>query len=352
MIRDQSGDPSDFSDRIEEAARDWIIKQDQGFTAEEQDRFFDWLAADPRNANAYGEFRNTWKELDVFVQWKPEHSLSPNPNLLSRLKSPVRFAIPKLLWGLAACLIIGFSLWGLNGGFVLKEANSVPTTVATAYEKHVLNDGSVIELNRGAQVTVNYSRKRRDITLVAGEAYFDVAKDSKRPFVVKAGEVAVEALGTAFNIDLESEQVEVLVTEGQILLETPSFESNSLPTEAETYKPRRALSEGEVTVISSEMLSISPEIEQVSANDIVKRLAWKAGLLEFTRAPLSEVVDQFNRYNDQQIVIADDNLGNLEITAAVKPDDLEAFTRLLELTLPLTAHYQMDNMIELQSIVD
>ena len=96
----------------------------------------------------------------------------------------------------------------------------------------MLDDGSVAELNRGAEIEVNYTVAERRVVLRRGEALFTVAKNPARPFVVRAGGVDVRAVGTAFNVKLAGPNLEVLVTEGTVHVsqQTPAT-SASAPTE-------------------------------------------------------------------------------------------------------------------------
>ena len=81
-----------------------------------------------------------------------------------------------------------------------------------------LVDGSVIQLNTDSHIQVNYEKNQRSIVLMAGEAHFEVAKDPSRPFVVKAGDGMVRAVGTAFTVRINPEALKVIVTEGKVAL--------------------------------------------------------------------------------------------------------------------------------------
>ena len=84
--------------------------------------------------------------------------------------------------------------------------------MALKYQIHRLHDGSIVELNKGAQISIRYSGDERRVDLLSGEAYFEVAKNPDRPFIVSARGIDVKAVGTAFNVRLHNDSLEVLVT--------------------------------------------------------------------------------------------------------------------------------------------
>ncbi len=320
-------------DPVESMAAEWILKFDRGLTGEEQDALFDWLAADPSHAEAYQRRRREWSELDIFAQWKPEHSREPNPDLLADFRSAKAKGLPRIPLAIAAGLVLAFGLWGF---LRLNSPEQLPLfaieTPVSSYQRHVLQDGSIIELNRGSRISVSYDADSRKVELLSGEAHFTVSKNSLRPFVVSAGSIAVEAIGTAFNVEYRSDSVEVLVTEGRVRLGR-SNTSDSLDSLSITTEKTDELVAGQKTVVGDESTRSPSPIETISPSDIVKRLAWKSGLLQYTERSLSKVVADFNLYNDTQIIIVDQTLAERKITAALRPNDIDAFTGLLELTL-------------------
>ncbi len=323
--------------RIDREATDWIAKKARGFTPEEQDAFFDWLALDPRHSEYYGIHWNIWKRLDRLAEWKPEHSHKPNQNLLAyqRRSSSWRFWIS----GLAAAFAVIFSLWLLGTGFFdTNEPQVARRMIANEYESHSLEDGSVIELNSGAEVEVNYTKKERRINLVSSEAHFNVAKDVARPFVVSVRDIEIRAVGTAFNIRLLDDSVEVLVTEGRVEIK------NSKDTDSGDSAIRE-LGAGQLSVVSPEGEDSWLEVEEATYSQIDRILTWKPMLLEFNSTPLSEVIDAFNERNQTKIVIAEAELESLPIMASFRSANVEHFVELLELTLPIRVERENPNEI-------
>jgi len=341
--------PMKDGERINGEASDWIAKQDLGFTPEEQDAFFEWLATDPRHGEAYSARKTMWNDLNVLAEWRPEHSIEPNPDLLavSRSRKVIRWV--SVVTALAAVFLIGLLLNNPWNEILEDEPMLLATGEgALFYEYHVMEDGSIIELNRGTQVAVSYQGDKRSIKLMAGEAHFTVAKDPSRPFVVQARNTLVQAIGTAFNVSMTSEEIEVVVTEGKVLM-SPSvvIESNGVVEEPVDYS--QELLAGQRSLLSIQDEFSFPVVEDISSDQIVRRLAWKDEAINFTNTPLSEVILEFNRRNHTQIVIGDPALESREVTATLRPNNLQGFLEMIEISLNIQTKKEGDFKVILQS---
>lgn len=344
---------SDDERRIGLEAAEWRVKQDRGLTPAEQDSFLQWLAASPEHRTWFAQQDESWRDLDLLASWRPEHSDEPNPDLLAR-PVPVR----RGRW-LGAALALAASIAVAAGVFLWTRADD-GTFVAPVrgYERRTLADGSVVELNRGASLEVRFTPTERRVRLVEGEAQFKVAKNPARPFTVTAGGVSVRALGTAFNVRLGGGDVEVLVTEGVVRVNPPAPAPLAKSTETAAAVsampvPTLAGSEplltaGQRTVVSLTPQAEAPAVMPVTADDLARLLAWQPQLLDYTSAPLSRVVTDFNRLNHLQIVIADESLGRMPIVASFRSDNIDGFLRLLEITANVKAEHEGDNRIVLR----
>jgi transmembrane sensor len=319
-------------ERIDQEAAAWVLRHDRGLTAAEQDEFSHWLGADPRRGGAWARHRQNWARLDLLVKWRPEHAAQPNRDLLAprpRLgwaeRHPWLMALP-----LAAAAAV------VAGVFVAHRHPSAPAEVAgglspvAAIEQHTLEDGSIVELNRGAEVAVLYTPGERHVRLERGEAHFTVAKNPSRPFIVSAGGVDVRAVGTQFDVRLDSAEVQVLVTEGRVRV-----------------GPIPLVKAGEQAVVSLAPGSPSSRVTAVSLAEMDRLLLWRPQLLDFTGAPLPQIVAEFNRHNAVELVIADPALANTRITALMRSDNIEGFVRLLERGFDIHAE-RSDNRIILR----
>lgn len=308
-------------DEIEKSAAQWVVRLERGLSAAEQDEFIDWLTADPRHGDELNVQKAGWNRLNLLADWRPEHGSQPNCDLLAppplsrekRWRPIAGFATVAL----AAALAIGIFL----GTDRRPSAPMAPPPIALIQQR-TLEDGSIVTLNRGAEIAVRYSALERRIELVRGEAHFEVAKNPALPFIVAAEGVAVRAVGTAFKVRLDRSAVEVLVTEGRVgVTPGPAGPVNTPPLQ---------LGPGDRTVVSL-VNPIIPRVTAVSPDDIASSTAWQPRLLEFNDAPLASIVAEFNRSNAPiRIELADVELEHRLLNTAIRSDNVEGFVRLLE----------------------
>lgn len=316
----------DEDDAIQAAAAEWVVREERGLSAAEQDIFLQWLARDPRHAHWIAYHRRTWREFDRLSEWRPEHSVDPNSDLLARTPRQRawwrrRAFVPVAV---AASVAVLAGWFALDGGrdFAPSPASEL-NWAASTYERRVLADGSTLELNAGAAVDVRFGANERRVTLLRGEALFTVSPDPARPFVVRAGGAELQALGTAFNVRLAADSLAVLVTHGRVAVSPPPRTADTMPRTSGPVlgvgQRARVSLDGEAPV----------EIATLSTDEIARELAWQPRLLEFSSAPLAEVVVAFNRHNRVQIVIADPALREMPVVATLRSDQVEVLLRVL-----------------------
>jgi len=316
---------------VESAAAEWLVRHDRGLSPAQQDKFLSWLAASPAHRESFARHRRMWSDFNALAQWRPEHGTVPNPDLLARHRRSAvwRQPVPVLLAAAAiALLLVWIPATRPSGAMSL-------TFEAAAYRQETLPDGSVLDMNRGAHLVVQFSAAERRVLLVQGEAQFAVAKNPVRPFVVRAGGVDVRAIGTAFNVKLVGPNLEVLVTEGTVHVSQPTAPEPTAATTSGSPAPAAtvvlaALNAGHRTVIPVAAVHATPVIVPASPHEIAQILDWQPRLLDFDSTPLAEVVDSFNRRNPQRLVIGDPALAGLPIVASIRSDNVEGFVRLLE----------------------
>ena len=332
-----------FDDAIESSAAEWLVRHDRGLTPAQQDEFLSWLTASAAHRESFERHRQMWGDFNALKQWRPEHGTTPNPDLLARHRRPAPWRRPLPLL-LAAAAAIALTFWLVPAPSPRAEASL--TFETAVYRQEKLPDGSVLDLNRGAHVVVQFSATERRVLLVQGEAQFAVAKNPARPFVVRAGGVDVRAVGTAFNVKLIGPNLEVLVTEGtvhvsqQTVVVTPtSMAAGAAAGSAPSAAPvvLAALTAGQRTVIPVATVIAPPVVVPASVPEIARLLDWQPRLLDFESTPLAEVVENFNRRNSLRLVLGDDGLRALPIVASIRSDNVEGFVRLLEGTMGVRA---------------
>lgn len=311
---------------IEQEAADWIARRYAGLSALEERELAAWRAADPRHAAAWAELDATWRLLDRVRTAAPPVVADdiPGPSVAKRRW---RRFVPAL--ATAAALAIGYlGWWRPAPQETLRFADEAATAVGS-FQKLTLPDGSVVRLNTDSRVEVRYAEHERRVRLLRGEAHFSVAGQPARPFFVEAGGVAVRAVGTAFNVRLNAEAIEVLVTEGKVQVDDVVRGGTVLAPRAPVGIP--LLVAGERAVIPAPAdapQSVSAVL--VSLAEIERSLAWRDRRLEFVAVPLGEIVAEFNRYNRMRLVIEDVELASRRFGGSFRADEPETFVRLLQ----------------------
>jgi transmembrane sensor len=301
------------ADRRSREAAEWLARRDAGLTAVEQDEFLQWLAGDPRHGEWLALHRAVVADFTALAQWRPEHSEEPNPDLLAPQRGRVRWLAPVGL-AAAAAIAIGLAFWG--GG---------SPSPAAPLARRLLEDGSSVELNRGAVVRDAFTAKERRVELVTGEAYFSVAKNPDRPFIVRAGGVDVRAIGTAFSVRLDAGAVEVLVTEGRVGVRHEKESAQIATAAADTAT---LVDAGQKATVSLTTIA-PPQVSAATPAQISRHLGWQTQLLDFSSAPLAVAVAEFNLRNSVQFEIADTDLAAMPIVASIRSDNVEGFVQFL-----------------------
>lgn len=319
----ESTPASPLPEAIVTAASTWLARRDRGLTPAEQDAYLQWLREDERHGLAVARLAKAWSALDTLAEWRPEHSQKPNPDLL---------AVPHRRFWRGAAVVVAFAAALALAFVILKPFGSAPTTVQVVRhsELRTLADGSVVELNKDAEIAVDYSSAERHIRLLRGEAHFTVAKNPDRPFVVTAGGVRVRALGTVFNVRLNGDAVDVLVTEGKVRIDPPKPEELGL---GGALNAAMVGARERTSVNAAVPTALAPEVFEATPDEIESTLSWQGMRINFRETPLDEAVAEFNRYNQEtRIVIADRRIAKLPLGGNFRADNADAFVRMLELT--------------------
>lgn len=325
-----------FPEGVKAAAAAWLAKRDRSLDAGEQDAYLQWLRESPAHGAAITQLEKTWRSLNRLQQWRPLHSPRPNPDLLAprRGKSGWRGVV----LAAAAAMVLAAVVWWPRNAKPIPQRQAI---IHPGPERMTLEDGSVVELNAGAKVEVDFTPNERRVHLVRGEAHFTVAKNPARPFIVAADKFSVRAVGTAFSVQLNRAAVSVLVTEGKVRLD------ESVPAAGEHAAASRELSHliaGQQAVVStaaadpsSAALADEVRIRDVTPAEIEQALSWQGLRLEFVEMPLRDVVAEFNRYNQRKLVVEDEGTGNILVQGNFRADNVDAFVRLLGLGFEVRA---------------
>ena len=317
-----------MADRRKAAAVDWFVRlQSDDASRSERRAHAAWLAADPRNAAAYRDIEASIEALDGLDDWMRAELGELNSRAMVRHRHHARIWIAGV--GSAEALLLAVVFW---------PAADTETRYETARAEQrevALDDGSRIHLNTATAVSVRYTPTLREVILRLGEGMFDVNRDD-RPFVVRAGDTRVVAVGTQFRVHLDGGNVIVTVLEGKVAVmsaEQPvagnpggRIESAPLPQDPGTV----LLDADQQTTVGLE--GIIGSIEKVNANNVT---AWREGKLFFDAVPLRQVARELSRYTPGDIVVADDVPDN-RVTALLQIRSAEAMLRFLSNAVPVT----------------
>jgi transmembrane sensor len=284
-----------------------------------------------------------------------------NPSVEFGRRSPQVFAARGWrLFATAASLVLALVI----GGYVtFSPAADHYSTPIGGIASVPLRDGSNVTLNTASRVRVALSPDERRIDLQQGEAFFEVAKDPKRPFVVRIGDRRVIAVGTQFSVRRDGNDIRVVVTEGTVRLESANI-ALSATRRVPGATSRTGSGEGAgVRLPEGSSGSAIPESTSLTAGTIARAtdddvlverasipqaediLSWRQGYLRFHDTPLGDVVAEFNRYNSHTITIVGPNVATIHISGTFRPTNYEAFVRLLRDGFSIHAEADGDRII-------
>jgi transmembrane sensor len=346
------------TDPVADAAAEWVARRDRGLTPEQVAVLTEWLQADPRHAAEYERISGSWQKLDE-IDRVPELAAMAEAVSVRAKARQARRRIWYAAAGLAAAAVIVFALTlgqiprPVRSPGAIVSASEVYRVLPSTARHAPLPDGSVVELNGDSRIETDFTPSERRIKLVKGEAHFTVAKDPARPFIVSVGTITVRATGTAFDIRLAADFVEVLVTEGKVRLgeSAPTSVPQPQPEGSSDLAPSgRALNAGERAFIKMAADATVPvTIDTPSRSQIDETLAWQGTRLVFDRTPLDQVVAAFNHRNSCRLVLADPALRNRTLSGVFRADNIDGFLRLLPASVNLIAERQDDSRILLRA---
>lgn len=285
---------------IEADAARWVVRVDRdgddpGVRAE----LDAWLAGDRRRMGAYVRAEAGWKHLDrasVLEVGAPVRAAAPPIR-----RRGVIAGLSAIAAGLVAA-VVAPRLLAQRYGTTLGEIRRVP-----------MGDGSVAAINTDSELEVNMRPRLRAVKLERGEAWFEVAKDPERPFVVESGPVRVRAVGTAFSVRKREAGSDILVTEGVVEVWTKDGKT-----------PPRRVAAGQRVFAENDVGVLTPPKADV---DLGRQLAWRDGQIVLDGQTLAEAAAEFNRYNDRKIEVADTRLADERFVGWFRTNDPEGFAQ-------------------------
>ena len=290
----------------EDAAARWVARMDaDGWSDADEAELEAWFALDARHRGLLLHTQALWMRIG-----QPAPSFAQEEAPAQRPAVGRRRVLAGGAGALAASLALGFFLWpeGLRYKTAVGEIRRFP-----------LADGSTAAINTASTIEIMLTAKRRGVRIDTGEAWFQVAKDASRPFVVEAGRVRVRAVGTAFSVRRRDGGADVLVTEGVV---------EAWADGAEGHRVR--LVAGSRAFISDDA---SIREMPVGASSVDRALAWRSGKIDLNGVTLADAVAEFNRYNQRQLRLVDARLGSETFDGVFRTDDPDGFARTVAASL-------------------
>jgi transmembrane sensor len=318
-------DQSETGQAIADRATEWVARIDAGpLDAATQAGLDAWLASDDRHRGAFFRATVVWRMLDrAGALAGGEQSYRP-PIEDERPVVPSRTIVGRrgLLWGggaIAASLVAAM----LGRQMLFRAEPDLIRTAVGEIRKVPLGDRSTATVNTATTLQVDFGPERRDVRLDSGEAWFEVAKDATRPFVVAAGEVRVRAVGTAFSVHRLADGADVQVTEGIVDVWVDGRENDRV----------RVAAGARTSVTQAE----GPRPAVADLVGIDRKLAWRDGALKFEGDTLGAAAAEFNRYNRLKLVV-DPGLADEKIVGRFRIDEPAAFARATSTMLDARVH--------------
>ncbi|MBD9354417.1 FecR family protein [Methylomonas albis] len=298
-----------ISAEIKAVARAWWVRLDSGnCSPDEQAEFNTWLAADPMHRQAYDQLGELWGALDAIA-----------PKIAIPATSKPKPALWRWQWALPTLAGGCLALWLLNPLWIIVRAD-FHTGFGEMRDVH-LSDGSTVHLNGNSALEVHIDGEQRQLTLLQGEAWFEVSPDKARPFRVDSEHGRVTALGTAFNVRLRDGKAEVSVTQHSVAVDLEQADGKAL---------HAVVAEGQQLAYSAE--SGLGDLQSIDSQTVT---AWQRGKLVFENRPLGEVVAELNRYHRGFLLINDAELAQRRVNGVFRTDQALSVLAALEISLQL-----------------
>jgi transmembrane sensor len=325
-----------LDDKTAAEAAEWFVEFRSGDDDElMRRRFSQWLTQSPEHVHAYLQTAAVWtggasldprrrfgepeliamaRAEDIALPWGPGHAPAPVQAQAPQgaQNSLMRRAGTRAAIGIAASLVI-LVLMSITA-FLPRRATYATET--GEQRSIALDDGSTVELNSRSRVHVHFTPAERSVDLLEGQALFRVAKDKKRPFVVRSGEASIRAVGTEFDVYQKRQDTVITVIEGRVAVGTAGS----------------GVIGGDAFLGAGEQLTVVPRSNTLRAPvraNLAAATAWTQHRLVFDSASLQEVAEEMNRYNTRPLVIDGAGLDDFHISGVFSSTDPASLLRFL-----------------------
>jgi len=320
--------PSADNDDHYDPAAFWFARMNSGATPgpEEEAGFREWLNADPSHIDSYRQCQVAWREMGT---------VAAAPGILARraraLKPQGPISRRRALLGLTsgAVAAAGAGVWVMTAS---SPARALIVTRPGQRLTAALPDGSDVTLAPLTRLRLDYRRDSRGATLEAGQAYFNVLPDDNRPFTLIAGERAIVADTSRFQVTLGGDAADIVVEEGVLSL-----------------RPRHPRDGVLARLSAGQQASADGSGVRIGVADVEAATAWRSGRLVVHDRPLREVVAAFNRYSSDRLVLGDQMAGDVRISGSFRYDGSQEFAMALASGFDLSVAQRPDGIWRIEA---
>ncbi len=335
----------DMNARIDAAAREWFALITSGEATDEDVAVFEsWCAESSLNEEAYGTISQIGNELGLLA--RTEHG----ENLLRFAEEYQERPTKEGFWAFVkSCFAVPYRALGAATAAAITVAVIISLylpseqryeTGISEQRKVQLADGSVLTLGAKTSIEVVIAKDSRTVTMTEGQAFFDIVKDEKRPFLINLDDAKIAVLGTTFDVHLGPDIATVAVLEGRIRV-TPKPHGDE--PSSHKQKPAILVAGQEVSVSGAGGLNGIRQ-SQTQAGE------WQEGRLAYVEAPLGRILADINRYYDQPIVLQDEQMLATQMTTSFEAGQIDVFLRNLPDMLPVAVVREAGGVVRIKHI--
>ena len=294
---------------------------------DEGQRLDDWLGQKKENQQIFNSYEATWNEMDrvkgkssreVDMEWERlENAIDFEVSVRKTKERPLFGNMYRYAAVLVFMIVAVFVLY-----FFLNSNPQQQLLAEVQIQEVELSEGSKVTVNSNSKLTYpkKFEKDQRVVAL-SGEAFFEVAKDPDRPFIINAGEIRVEVIGTSFNVKAHEihDNIEVTVSSGKVAVYRP-----------ENPDERVILIKGQKAIFYKSTTKI-----EASINDNINFNAWKTKQIIFEDTPMPDVVRIINEIYKSDLKLIGGQLDECPVTTTFDNQTLESILNVLESTLDL-----------------
>ena len=311
-------------ERAEQEAAAWFARLNQREVALAALEEFRLWRQSPGNRSAYDAVDAQWRAMAA-LQGQPEVDLAVAGALARSGAARSRHGRLTSLWigGAAAAGLIAVAF----GGYAFLNRGALSTGVG---EQRIvqLADGSTVRLDTDSRIVLRFAAGERHVDLDRGQAFFEVAHDPSRPFIVQAGDTTVRAVGTRFDVRRDGDQVRAVLVEGVVQVRTGSA--------AKVW-----------TLQAGQQITSGDGAPQARDADVQAATGWTSGHIVFEAVPLAAAVAEVNRYSRRKVVLDDASFATVPVTGVFDSGDVDAFVSAVCLLHPLKAEPDGEGRVRL-----